>query len=87
MQDLLKNLFCNNPEIEKAVARYCSSLPEYAAAKRQYDAAASKVADAVGFSLYDEFQTSLLRYTDYEVYAYYCFGLGLRKKLIQELGL
>lgn len=85
MQDLLTSLFWNNPEIEKAVSHYCDSLPEYRAAKRRYDDAASKVAAAVDFSLYDEFQTSLLRYTDYEVYAYYCFGLGLREMLMRGL--
>lgn len=87
MQELLSTLFRNNPEIDEAVARYCRTLPEYEAAKQQYEQAASRLAGAVDFSLYDEFQTCLLRYTDFEVQAYFRFGLELRKNLIRELNL
>ena len=87
MQELLSSLLRNNPEIDEAVARYCRQLPGYAAAKRQYDQAAGRLADAVDFSLYDEFQTCLLRYTDFEVQAYFRFGLELRENLIRELNL
>jgi len=87
MQELLSTLLRHNPEIDEAVARYCRSLPEYTAAKAQYEQAASRLADAVDFSLYDEFQTCLLRYTDFEVHAYFRFGLELRENLIRELNL
>lgn len=87
MQEFLSNLLRNNPEIDEAVARYCRRLPEYAAAKRQYEQAASRLADAVDFSVYDEFQTCLLRYTNFEVQAYFRFGLELRENLIRELNL
>ena len=87
MQELLSSLFRNNPEIDEAVARYCLGLPGYAAAKGQYDRVAARLADAVDFSLYDEFQTCLLRYTDFEVQAYFRFGLELRNNLILELNL
>ena len=87
MQELLSTLLRKNPDIDEAVARYCAGLPEYTAAKQQYEQAASRLADAVDFSLYDEFQTCLLRYTDFEVQAYFRFGLELRENLIRELNL
>lgn len=87
MQDLLNHLLFKNPEIDQAVARYCDNLPEYQAAKQRYESAAEKVAAAVGFSLYNEFESSLVCYTGYEVYAYYRFGLGLRETLVDGLGL
>lgn len=87
MQELLSTLFQKNPDIDEAIARYCSGLPEYTAVKQQYEQATSRLADAVDFSLYDEFQTCLLQYTDFEVQAYFRFGLELRENLIRELNL
>ena len=87
MQELLSTLFRKNPDIDEAVARYCRSLPEYAVAKQQYEQVACRLADAVDFSLYDEFQTCLLRYTDFEAQTYFRFGLELREHLIRALNL
>lgn len=85
MQELLSNLLCDAPNISEAVCRFCDAIPEYAAAKRDYQAVAGRVAEVVGFDLYDEFQTRLLAYSDYEIRAYYAFGLGLRQELLRQL--
>ena len=42
---------------------------------------------AADFDLYDRYFSQLIRYTGYEVQAYYALGLGLRGALARELGL
>lgn len=87
MQDLIEALFCDAPEIPGAVARFCGSQPGFAEAEREYEAAAREIARAVGFQLFDKFESAYLRYTSYEVNAYYRFGLGLRAAASERLGL
>ena len=41
---------------------------------------------AAGFDLYDRYFSQLIRYTGYEVQAYYSLGLGLREDVLQALG-
>ncbi len=86
MQDLIETLFCDNPELAPAIARFCSSQPDFVSAERDYEAVASKIADLVGFELFDEFVSAYLRYTSYEVDASYRFGLGLRTATAERLG-
>lgn len=86
MQDLIETLFCDNPELAPAIARFCANQPDFVSAERDYEAAASKIADLVGFELFDEFVSAYLRYTSYEVDASYRFGLGLREAAAERLG-
>ena len=41
---------------------------------------------AADFDLYDRYFSQLIRYTGYEVQAYYSLGLGLREDVLQALG-
>ena len=85
MQDLLARLFWRDAEIHREVAEYLEQFPGFAQARRAYEAVAKRVEETVGFDLYDEFQTQLLNYSDYEVCAYYAFGLGLRREIIRQM--
>ncbi len=87
MQDLIETLFCDNPEISAAIARFCAGRPDFVTAEREYEAAASKIAELVGFELFDEFETRLWDYVSQEVNAYYRFGLGLREAVARQFAL
>ena len=67
------------------MAEYLEQFPGFAQARRAYEAVAKRVEETVGFDLYDEFQTQLLNYSDYEVCAYYAFGMGLRREIIRQM--
>ncbi len=86
MQDLLAELLWRNEEIPEAANRLCQTLPGFAEAQQSYDALAEQMREAVGPSLYDEYYNHLMRYTGYEVRAYYSLGLGLRETIVQSLG-
>lgn len=85
MQDFLSKLLWDNDEIPERAARLCAELPGFAAAERDYSAAAEQIQALVGYERFDRFQDQLLRYTGYEVRAYYALGLGLREALTQAL--
>ena len=85
MQDLLAELFWNVLDAPGAVTEFLDALPGYQEARREYEEVAEQIAAKAGFDLYDEFQNKLLTYSDYEVRAYYGFGLGLRKELIRQM--
>ena len=59
----------------------------FAEAQRDYDALAEQIQAAAGYDLYDRYFSQLMRYSAYELRAYYALGLGLRKELAQVLGL
>lgn len=85
MNDMLKTLFWDNPYLPEKVEHFCAALPGYLEAKQSYDAVARQMLEASGFDLYDQFERSLFRYTEYEVRAYYLFGLGLRQEILESL--
>ncbi len=87
MQDLLAELFWHSTEIDEAAGQLCQAMPGYQEARRAYDVLAEQIRALVGFDLYDRYFTQLLRYSDYEVSAYYSLGLGLRKDIVQALGM
>lgn len=87
MQDLLSELLWQNEEIDEAAARLCALLPGYCEAEQQYDAAVRRVRELIGPEPYEEFYRQFMRYTNYEVRAYYSLGLGLREELVRALGL
>ncbi len=86
MQDLIEILFCDNPEIPPAVARFCDSQPDYVSARQEYETIASKIEELVGFELFDELESAHSYCMSYEVNAYYRFGLGLRAAMAERLG-
>lgn len=87
MQDLLPKLLWKNFEIMEAADRLCRTMPGYREAQRVYEDLAEQVRQAAGDELYDQYFSQLIQYSDYEVYAYYALGLGLREELVQALGL
>lgn len=87
MQELFAELFWENTEIPEKAAQLCERLPGFDAARREYGETAQKVQDILGYQLYDQFQQQFLRYTGYEVRAYYAVGLGLREQAVQWLEL
>ena len=86
MQDILSNLWCSD-NIHQAAYQLREALPGFAEAQRDYDALAEQIQAAAGYDLYDRYFTQLMRYSDFEVRAYYALGLGLRGALARELGL
>ena len=87
MQDLLSELLWRSEEIDEAADRLCRSLPGFAQAEQEFDDLAKQVSAIVGYDLYDRYFSQLMRYSAYELRAYYALGLGLRKELAQVLGL
>lgn len=87
MIDILTELFWNPEEIGKGADQLCQMLPGYLEAKRQYEKTAEEVRAIIGYNLYEDFCTKLIQYTNYEVYSYYFFGLGLREDLVKALKL
>lgn len=86
MQDLLVELLWRNAEIDEAADHLCQSLPGFSAAKLAYDDLSEQLRAAAGHDLYDRYFSQLIRYTGYEVQAYYSLGLGLREDVLQALG-
>ena len=86
MQDLLAELLWRNVEIDEAADRLRQTLPGFSDAKQAYDHLSEQVRDLAGHDLYDQYFAQLIRYTGYEVQAYYSLGLGLREDLVQALG-
>ena len=86
MQDILSNLWCSD-NIHQAAYQLREALPGFAEAQRDYDALAEQIQAAAGYDLYDRYFSQLMRYSAYELRAYYAWGLGLRKELAQVLGL
>ena len=85
VRDLLKMFFFEHLDLPERVEEFCSTLPGYSQAKQEYDAVTKQMAQVSGFELYDRFERALFRYTEYEVRAYYLFGLGLRRELMDAM--
>lgn len=86
MQDLFTELLWQNVEIDEAASRLCQTLPGFQEAKQAYDDLSEQVRELAGHDLYDRYFTQLIRYTNYEVRAYYSLGLGLREDITKALG-
>ena len=85
MQDLLAELLWKNTEIDEAADRIRQTLPGFFEAQRDYDILSGQLLEAAGPDLYNRYFTQLMRYTGYEVQAYYSLGLGLREDIIKAL--
>lgn len=87
MKDLLTKLLWRNPEIDEAASRLKKELPGFSEAEREFEALAEEIRAIAGYALYDRYVSRLMRYSDYEVRAYYALGLGLRGEMVQALDL
>ena len=87
MQELLAELFWRNDVIDEQAARLCETLPGYREAEQRYSDTSRQIREIIGPELYDQFYAQLMRYTGYEVQAYYSLGLGLRREMVQAFGL
>ena len=86
MQDLIVELLWRNIEIDEAADRLRQTLPGFQEAKQTYHALAEQIQSIVGYDLYNQYYTQLMRYTNYEAQAYYSLGLGLREDVVKALG-
>ncbi len=87
MQDVVLDLLWRNPEVLESISKFLRTLPAYQAAQRDFYAAVDQAREQVSPELFDCLQDRFFTYTNYEVCAYYAFGLGLREELIRELTL
>ena len=85
MQDLLAELLWRNVEIDEAADRLRQTMPGFSEAQRTYDSLSEQLREIAGHDLYDQYFAQLIRYTGYEVQAYYSLGLGLRADIIKAL--
>lgn len=87
MQDLFAELLWRSVEIDEAAARLCQTLPGFQEAEQTYEVLSEQLRTAAGRDLYDHYFSQLIRYTNYEVQAYYSLGLGLREDIVKALGM
>lgn len=85
MQEIITELLWRNPEIDEAASRLQTALPGFSEVQHSYEALAQQVRAAAGNDLYDRYYAQLMRYSGYEVRAYYSLGLGLRTELARGL--
>ena len=83
-QSILQTLFLDNPEIPGEIA-FCSSIPEYVQAEREYNRVTAELMNLIGYERYSEFESALTGHLSCEVRAYYLFGLGLRRELLEGM--
>lgn len=86
MNDMLKILFLDNPYIPDQVYAFCSQLPEFCEAERDYEAAVSRLRTQLDKAEIDTFDDILGQYLSHYAHAYYLFGLGLRQEVLSALG-
>lgn len=84
-QTILQTLFLDNPEIPGEIASFCSSIPEYVQAEREYNRVTAELMNLIGYERYSEFESALTSHLSCEVRAYYLFGLGLRRELLEGM--
>lgn len=86
MQDILLKSLWYNTELSHKVSELSRAMPGYQEVSQTYEAIAKQVGDILGFELYDQYLSAQTRFSNYEVYAWYALGLGLRKELVQMFG-
>ena len=84
-QTILQTLFLDNPEIPGEIAQFCDQIPEYAQAERKYDQAIQELTELIGFDRFSRFEDVLNWHFSLENRAYYLFGLGLRRDILESL--
>ena len=84
-QTILQTLFLDNLEISAEIVKFCNTIPEYVQAEREYNKAAQELEELIGFERYSRFETAMNAHLSYEVRAYYLFGLGLRREILEGI--
>lgn len=87
MNDSIKMLFKDNPEMEIAIKEFCANNPEYLQIKQEFYETAREIAGLVGYNLYSRFEEQFGAYLARANGTYYLFGLGLRQEVITALGI
>ena len=82
MNDAIKMLFVDNPEIDEAVKEFYSQDPEYLKIKQEFYETAHAMKRIVGYDLYDQFEQRFAIYVARSCELYYLFGLGLRQEVL-----
>ena len=62
MEQMLKIMFSDNPNLPEELYTFCNSIPNYVRAEREYLQIARQVADRLGYDLYNEFEEKLNDY-------------------------
>ena len=83
---LLYTLFLENPYLPEAIHRFCQTLPEYGQAQADYRQAAEELQTLVDSKQYIRYEEALNRCWAEENWAYYLFGLHLRRTALEALG-
>ena len=86
MNDKLKMLFIDNPEIEEAIEDFCAQSPDYLKIKNEFYETTQQIAAIAGWELYDRFERRFNTYMACSTDIYYLFGLGLRQEVLAALG-
>lgn len=82
---ILQSLFLDNPKIPGEVFAFCNSLPEYQQARQEYQQLAGEVERALDSKRYLDYEAALNQYWAVDNRAFYLFGVGLRKELLDGL--
>ena len=92
MNRILYTLFEDNPGLPEEAYRFCLARPAYRAAERDYRAALDRAAGALDRAagamdreLLVDLDLAVGAYLAQEVRAYYLFGLGLRRAVLDAL--
>lgn len=62
MEQMIENMFSDNPNLPEELYTFCNSIPDYVRAEREYLQIARQVADRLGYDLYNEFEEKLNDY-------------------------
>lgn len=83
MQDMILESLWHSAELSHKVSELSRAMPGYQEAAQAYEAIAKQVEDILGFELYDQYLSVQMRFSNYEVYAWYALGLKLREELVK----
>ena len=85
MNNNLKILFVDNPDLTEEIEAFCEKDPEYRSARDAFAEIAEEIAEIVGFDRYDAFERRFGAFKGRSDDLYYLFGLGLRQEVISAL--
>ena len=81
MNQQIKTMFLDNPEIPEQIYRFCQGIPEYVQAREEYYALVQELEAAMGRQWYFTFEARLN--SAWENQAHYLFGLNLRREILE----
>ena len=84
-QTILQTLFLDNEEIPGEITKFCSSIPEYVQAEREYNRVSQELLDLIGYERYSQVEDVINWHLALENRAYYLFGLGLRQEILNGM--